>query len=130
MVRRQATTVRVQRRLAWVVKDQMAIAHKLSALTFFTETQILKEAHNRDRERIIGHQDIDLGRAHPGLTKGNRGRLGTSADRNVATVFAVLGRLTGTDNPHWLLAAVARCGRGRDDHSTATVRDHTALEQP
>src|SRR5262245_21462775 len=107
----------------------MAVAHKLSALAFFTETQILDETHNVNGERVISHQDIDLCRAHPSLTKGNRGGLGASANRNVATVFPVLGRLAGTDNPHGLLAAVARCSRRCNDHSTATVRDHTALEQ-
>src|SRR5262249_58981990 len=111
VVRRQATTVRVQRRLARVVKDQMAIAHKLSALAFFTETQILDETHNCNGERVISHQDIDLCRAHPSLTKRHRGGLGASTNRNVATVFPVLGRLAGTDNPHGLLAAVARCSR-------------------
>src|SRR5690242_5218372 len=100
----------------------MAIAHKLSTLAFFTEAQILDEAHDRNGERIIGHQDIDLGRAHPCLTKGNRSSLGASADRNIAIVFPIFGRLTGTDNPHGLLTAVARCSRRGDDHSTATVR--------
>src|SRR5438445_12105080 len=101
----------------------MAIAHELSPLAFFTETQILDEAHDRNGERIIGHQDIDLGRAHPRLTKGNRGGLSASADRNVAIVFPVFGRLTGTDNPNRLLTAVARPTRRAAEPGTATDPD-------
>src|SRR5712691_1231153 len=106
----------------------MAIAHELSALALFTETQILDEAHDRNGERIIGHQDIDLCRAHPSLTKGKKGGLSASADRNVTTVFPVLGRFAGTDNPYWLPAAVACCGRRCNNHCAAAIRDHTAFE--
>src|SRR5262249_45644332 len=129
MIRRQAATVSVQGRFAWVIKDEMAVAYILSALTLFAKAQILDQAHNGDREGVIGHQHIDLGRAHTGLTKGDRGCLGASADGDIAAVFAILGGLTSADDPYWLLAAVARCGRRGDDHRTATIGDHAALEQ-
>src|SRR5262245_7827244 len=108
----------------------MAVAHKLSTLAFFTKTQILDQAQDRNRERVIGHQDIDLCWRHTGLTKGDGGSLGPGTDRNVTTVFAVLGRLARTDNPHRLLATVACHSRRRDDHRATTIGDHTALEQP
>src|SRR5712691_6665211 len=106
----------------------MAVTHKLPAFPLFAKTEILDEAHDRNGERVIGHQDINLCGGHTGLAKGHRGGLGPRADRNIATVFPVLGRLASANNPHWLLAAVARHSRRRDDHRSTTIRDHTALE--
>src|SRR5262249_31004409 len=104
MIRRQAAAVSVQGWLARVIKDEMAVADVLSTLTLFAKAQILDQAHDGDREGVIGHQHIDFGRAHAGLTKGDRGGLGTSADGDIAAIFTIFGGLTSADDPHWLLA--------------------------
>src|SRR5262245_40366127 len=101
MIRRQAATVSVQGRLTWIIKDQMTVAHILATLALFAKAQILDQAHDGDRERVIGHQDIDFHRAHPGLTKGNRRRLGASTDGNVPAVFTIFGGLASADDPYW-----------------------------
>src|SRR5207244_7738711 len=121
VIRRQAPTVSVQGRPAWVIKDEMAVAHVLSALALFAKAQILDQAHDGDGERVIRHQDIDFRRAHPSLAESDGRCLGTSTDGNIPAVFAIFSGLARTDDPHWLLAAVARHGRGSDDHRAPPI---------
>ena len=62
-----------------------------ATLTFGAEPEILNETHDGNRERIIGHEDIDLPWGDPCVAKGNGARLGTSTDSNIGVVGAILG---------------------------------------
>src|SRR5262245_57130607 len=98
MIRGQPTTIRIEGRLARIVKSQMTVTNVSAAFSLLAEAEILNEAHHSNGEGVIGHQDINLARCDACLLKGDRRSLGPGAEGNIAVVLAILrGFATAND---------------------------------
>src|SRR5262245_39589572 len=127
MIRRQPAAIGIQRWLARIIKDEVAIPDVGAAFSLLAKTKVFDKAHDGDAKGVISHQDIYLGGPHPRLAERHWSRLSTRADSDIAVVLAILGRLAAANNPYRLLADVVGDLRRGDNHRTAAIRDHTTF---
>ena len=101
----------------------------MSTLAFWTEAQVFKNRKNRDTERVIDHGDVHLIWTDARFAETNRTRLDRGARRNVRASLGVLSGLPCPQDPDRFMAAIPSHIRCRDDHGTASIRNHAALQK-